>query len=166
MAYSKSTLTQQRLKDLIDYDPDTGVCHWRLSNSNRCVTGKVAGGISTKGYRALTIDRVRYREHVLIWFYITGVWPKEQIDHKNEVRDDNKLGNLRKATRFMNAQNIRNPTARNKCGYLGVSQHRGRFYASIRIMGKQTHIGSFDNPESAHNAYVLTKRKVHEGCLI
>lgn len=90
----------------------------------------------------------------------------KQIDHKNTVRSDNWWKNLRHADDVLNRQNIRKARANNKTGFLGVHVQRGKFKAQIRVNFYPMHLGYFDTPELAHQAYLKAKRKYHAGCLI
>lgn len=71
----------------------------------------------------------------MVWLYVYGHWPSEQIDHKNGIRDDNSFQNLREASNAQNAQNQRRPRRNNKTGLLGVSPSFGKFKAQIVILG-------------------------------
>ena len=97
-----------------------------------------------------------------------GTWPENQIDHINGVRHDNRIDNLRDVLQSTNAQNQRKPSATNKCGFLGVNFHKcsNRWIAQIHVQGKKKHLGLFDTPKEAHEAYVTAKRELHEGCTI
>ena len=96
-----------------------------------------------------------------------GEWPKEDIDHKNNIRDDNRWTNLREAKNSINQENLHKPYKNNRSGFLGVSIDNGKYYAAkIQVNKKQYRIGIFHTPELAHAAYVKTKRKLHRGCSI
>ena len=153
-------LTAGRLRELLDYCPDTGVFTWKIRISNVKV-GDVAGCLEKDGYLRIQIDSRLHFTHRLAWFYVTGEWPPDQIDHINGIRDDNRIANLRAATRSENGQNRRKPQANNTTGYLGVTRHRGKFLAKIRLDGKRKHLGLFTTPEEAHVAYLEAKRRLH-----
>ena len=100
----KEELTQARLKELLYYDQKTGIFTWK--ESRRCVKkDDVSGTLDSKGYVIIMVDRIRYKAHRLAWFYIYGVWPKNDIDHINTIRHHNFIVNLREATRGENLQN-------------------------------------------------------------
>ena len=112
-------LNQSRLKELLAYDPDTGV-FTRLVKSNRNVRiGAVAGTCDSKGYGQISVDGKLYRAHRLAWLWMTGAWPVAQLDHRNGVRHDNRWENLREAT---NGENNQNAAIRsnNTSGFMGV----------------------------------------------
>ena len=115
----------------------------------------------------ICIDYRRYYAHRLAWFYVHGEWPKV-VDHWNGKRDDNRLENLRDANDSINAQNRREATPGNTSGLLGVSWNTRdkKWVAQIRIDGKNTQIGRFDDALEGHRAYVAAKRQQHEGCTI
>src|SRR5436190_23425691 len=101
-------LTQEKLKEVLDYDPETGLFTSRVSRGGRPASAR-AGCVTTKGYIKLSLCQKRYYAHRLAWLYVYGEWPSKQIDHINCVTDDNRIANLREAT---SAQNITNSRAR------------------------------------------------------
>jgi len=109
------------------------------------------------------IDGTYYYAHRLAWLYVYGRWPHPEVDHKNGDFTDNRLRNLREATRLQNSWNKRRPHANNKTGLLGVSwkARNKKWCAQIKAFGKVTHIGLFNDPVSAHRAYMKVKRAVH-----
>jgi len=159
-------LTQERLKELLHYDPETGIFTWRATTSNRVKTGDRAGNRNTNGYRRLRIDNVHYLEHRLAWFYLFGEWPKPFIDHINGDPSDNRIANLRVATRLINQQNFRRARKDSATGVQGVYASGKRFYAKIKVKGEKMYLGMFPTKEDAHQAYLTAKRKHHEGCTI
>lgn len=156
-------MNQDRLKEMLIYDPTTGVFRWRVRPNGRICVGDEAGNVHVKGYRYIQLDRRLYFAHRLAWLYMTGEWPKGQVDHKNARRDDNRWKNLRDVTREVNAQNRRTASVKNSAGLLGVSKHYGKFQATIFVGGKNRHLGTFVTAETAHAAYVGAKRRLHEG---
>jgi hypothetical protein len=149
-------LTQDRLKEILAYDPETGVFQWETSPNSQVRAGDFAGYTRPdNGYSIIIIDRKRYYAHRLAWFYVHGEWPLE-IDHINRVRNDNRIENLREADRSINSRNRRTTAS---SGYTGVyySKLRKKWLASIKVGGKRKHLGVYDNPEDANVA-----RKKHE----
>lgn len=145
-------LTQARVREVLDYDPETGVCRWRVTLSRRAMAGTIAGNITWAGYRAISIDRRNYQLHRVIWFYVHGEMPK-QIDHKNGVRDDNRLVNLREATYSQNGANQRR-RINNTSGFKGVHRAGERWRARIEVNRRHISLGMFDTPAEAHAAYM------------
>lgn len=154
-------LTQAKLKELLSYDPETGVWLWRVNKAARVKVGDPAGGIDDHGYLKLFINGRKYRAHRLAFVYILGRWPTGMVDHKDMDRSNNRWANLREATRSQNLFNAPHKK-NNKCGFKGVHQRRkGGFLASIQKDGKKIHIGIFTTPEEAHAAYRAKAAELH-----
>lgn len=154
-------ITQEILKSQLSYDKDTGIftrLHGRRLNEQNLV-----GSVQTHGYRAISVCGKLYRAHRLAWLYVHGEFPKNQIDHINGNRDDNRIDNLRVVTAKENACNKRNPQGSNP--YLGVTKKKRRdkykWCARIMINQKPKHLGYFDSAEDAKNAYLLAKSQYH-----
>ena len=145
-------LTQERLKELLHYNPDTGVFIWRISRRG-VKQGKIAGSISSDGYLFIGIDCRLYRAHRLAWLYITGEFPRHQIDHINHDRDDNRICNLRDVSMGENSRN-RRKDPRNTSGHTGVYwlKAKKKWQASIKNRGKHYHFGWFCDIEDAKAA--------------
>jgi hypothetical protein len=151
-------LTQQRLKEVLRYDPATGEWTWINPNSNRVKAGDAAGTY-THGYRKITVDGKRYYAHRLAWLYMTGSWPGECIDHRDVAPAKNAWTNIREATRQQNQAN-KPRQINNTSGYKGVSKYkRGKWRAVIHVSGKQLYLGEYDTPQEAHSAYVAAARR-------
>lgn len=145
-------LTLSRLKERLHYDPETGIFTWLGSWRRGPVDGRKAGHINALGYLVIEIDDKPYLGQRLAWFYVHGKWPDGDLDHENRIRSDNKLLNLREATR---AQNTANSGARNKLGIKGVRvTPSGRFTASIGTKGKMRHLGTFPTAKEAARVFV------------
>jgi len=152
-------ITQEELKRQLHYDPATGAFTWRVSRPG-VKAGKVAG--ANRGqYRVITVNRRTYGAHRLAWLYVHGNLPDE-IDHRDGDPSNNRIKNLRPATRAQNAAN-RGIFKNNKTGYTGVSfiQSRGKFQATIGVGGKNVTIGLFDTLEEAAAARSAATKKVH-----
>lgn len=163
-----SRVTQKRLRALLAYDPDTGVFIWRVDVYTgryqarlAAKQGDVAGSIGARGYRLIGVDGGLYRAARLAWFYVTGRWPRHDVDHVNGKRADDRLCNLRTATRSENNQNQRKPRSDNKSGFLGVCPFRGKWHAQIRVAGRRHHLGYYKEPEEAHLVYLMAKAFYH-----
>ena len=155
-------LTQARAKELLDYDPETGNLIWRWNIGTHKTAGKVAGCLRANGYKEISVNRKRYNAHRIVWLWHYGVFPANGLDHINGDKSDNRIENLREATKIQNAQNRRTARSDNKSGYLGVGVSRDKWTAQIYLSGKRLHIGCFDTPEAAHEAYLTKKRELHE----
>lgn len=159
-------ISAERLRELIEYGPETGIFVWRVRRSG-VTAGAVAGSPHSHGYQQIRVDGTIYLSHRLAWLHFYGVWPTGQIDHRDGDRANNRIANLRDVTRSVNGQNQRRAMSTNKsCGLLGVNSHQGRWRARIRIDGKYRCLGLHDTPELAHDAYITAKRIYHEGCTI
>lgn len=147
------TLTKTKADRVLSYCPDTGVFIWKI-NTGRAVAGKPAGRYHPDGYWRININRREYLAHRLAWLITSGRWPREQIDHINGVRDDNRLVNLREATHSENAINCGLPKS-NKSGVKGVSWNtkKRKWIAQIQINHRKIAIGSFLEKRLAESAY-------------
>ncbi len=150
----RKPLTATRLRELLTYDPASGELRWRTVVGH-VEAGSVAGGITRRGYRVLSIDGSKYLAHRIAYLFMVGEFPKLQIDHVDCDKSNNKWDNLRQASRSQNMAN-RIRFASNTSGYKGVSwcRRESKWMASIRLNKKNTHLGRFDSPEAAHAAYV------------
>lgn len=160
-------MTQDELKTKLHYDPETGHFIWLVNGRNTKI-GTRAGSVSKHlGYRFIKFDKAPLLEHRLVFLYMTGRWPKHQVDHINGARADNRWANLRDVCSRVNKENQRRPLANNRLGLLGVSHwpHRGpkSFVAQLSAHGRRVHCSYHETPEEAHAAYLEAKRKYHEG---
>lgn len=156
-------LTQEYLKQILHYDPLTGIFTWlEFRGNNRISPGDIAGSFHPRGYRKITIDEIPYSAHRLAWFYVHGRWPQKELDHKNRQRSDNRIDNLREATRFENRQN-QGIRPSNTSGFIGVSWRKdvNKWQAKIGVKKKYIHLGLFDSAEDAGKAYATAKQKLH-----
>lgn len=162
--------TLDRLKQLLHYEPETGIFTWRVTRKGPVIAGRVAGSARKDGGRRfIGIDRRRYRASHLAWFYMHGCWPEKLIDHRNTNAADDSFKNLRAADHTLNAENKRQAQSNNRStGMLGVSWHKEcrKFAAYISTRGKRTYLGLFETAEAASAAYVAAKRELHEGCTL
>lgn len=159
-------VTASVVRDLLDYDPATGIFRWRVDRRSgrsharvQARAGDVAGSIRTDGYLAIKIEGRSYRSHRLAWLYVYGRWPDPECDHRNCERNDNRIANLREATR---AQNNANSSLRtdNASGLKGVYRRNARWAAQIRMNGALRHLGYFDTAKAAHAAYSAAAAKL------
>lgn len=159
-----SSLEQSLLKELFDYNPETGVFTWCEDRcKGKIKAGSIAGSISFYGYVVIGVNGTNYPAHRLAWVYMYGSIPKDlQIDHISGVKNDNRLSNLRLANSAEQGQN-RNINSNNTSGYPGVSwsKVRNKWLASIKLNRKVLYIGVFDTPEAANDARILRKAELH-----
>lgn len=166
------TVTADRLREVVDYDLQTGEFTRRVRLAQRHKVGDRADFIVTggglAGYRRVSLDSKRYLAHRLAWLHVYGQMPLGEIDHINGDPSDNRIANLRDVPRVVNAENVRRPRATNQSGRLGVYWHKGcsKWRARIQVRGKGISLGLFDDADEAHCAYVEAKRRLHQGCAI
>jgi HNH endonuclease/AP2 domain len=157
---SSELLTAECLRELLNYNPETGDFVWRVKRNSRgggVRPGTVARYVFPSGYRGIRTGGCLYLAHRLAWLWTTGAWPVAEIDHINGVRADNRWSNLREATRAQNARNTRRP-AHNTSGFKGIYRTSNKWAAKIRLNGKQIHLGTFGTPEAAGAAYAVAVR--------
>lgn len=155
----ESAIDRSRLLEVLDYDPSTGIFRWKVAVSNFVRVGSQAGRVRDDGYRAISFGNRLYLAHRLAWFYVYGFWPSDMLDHINRDRDDNRIANLREATRGQNMQN-RAVSPENMSGFKCVQSNKyNRWTARITIGGKRNRLGWFDTPEEAHAAYMAAARQ-------
>lgn len=155
-----SELTRGRLKELLHYNPGTGIFTWRVDRP-RVKAGDRAGCLRD-GYIEIGVDGKRYGAHRLAFLYMEGRMSDKLIDHKNLRTSDNRWCNLREATNSQNQMNtLMKP--RNISGFKGVCWHQRekRWRASIRYDGKKIELGYYDTPEKAYAAYCEAAEKHH-----
>lgn len=159
-------MTPEQVREVLNYDPETGVLTWRERplrlgleardrKWNKKFVGKRAGRVGTFGHWYVMITYIlhsprNYASHRLAWAHYHGEWPPNGVDHINGNPADNRIANLRLATQ---SQNCRNTKLRwdNTSGTKGVSWHKGdeRWYAVITVNGKQRLLGRFHSKEEA-----------------
>lgn len=164
MSKHNSTLTQDRLKELLYYDEFTGMFRWRVNISSTGRIGNIAGANHGTGYLVIRVDKRLYMSHRLAALYMEGKFPPALIDHKDMNKSNNAWGNLRHATKSQNAQNKKVAQSNNaKTGLLGVfwSGQQKKWGAKVNLNRKQHHAGFFATPELAHAAYIKLKRELH-----
>ena len=151
-------ITCERLKELVAYDPYTGVFTWAKTR-RRCRLGDRAGCNRRDGYLIIRLDDTLYLGHRLAWLYMTGVWPSKLLDHIDQDKTNCRWANLREANASQNGQNKK--AAPNKTGFSGVYASAGRYKAQLKKNRKVVWCGSFDTAEAAHKAYLDAKRQHH-----
>ena len=155
-------LTQERLRELLDYDSETDVFRWKVNRSN-IKAGTITGcRCKKRGYLLIGVDGGIHLAHRLAYCWMTGGWPEHQIDHRNGVRDDNRWTNLRSATHIENCHNLKK-SEKNKSGYTGAFywEDRDVFISSIRANRRRCFLGYFSTAEEAHAAYLAAKARLH-----
>lgn len=151
-------ITRARAIEALNYCPETGAFTWRIQRGQIIHPGDKAGCVNGKGYVIIHVDGREYRAHRLAWLIVHGAFPEHEIDHRNGVRADNRIANLRCATTKENQWNRTSASSRNSTGILGVSRYRdGRWLAKITRDNRATWLGIFDSPELAQQAYAKAR---------
>lgn len=147
---ARPELTIEYLRSVLHYDQETGIFTWKVRTSNNVKVGDAAGCQNGEGYLLIRVCSRRYLAHRLAWLYMHGSWPKDQIDHINRIRTDNRIANLRDVTRKQNNQN-RSTQSNNTSGHIGIYWHKrdSKWVASIMHNQKLIHLGYFTDIEDA-----------------
>ena len=143
---------RERVIELFEYDPDTGVFKNRISRGRAKAEAR-AGSETGHGYRKIVVDYKKHYEHHLAWLIVHGVWPEGEMDHADGNRSNNAIGNLRLATRSQNRFN--------SCWATGQSGLRGayldkriqKWYSKIEVDGRVVWLGHYKTSAEAHAAY-------------
>jgi hypothetical protein len=157
----KSGLTQERLREVLDYDPNTGKFRWRARKKSNQRFGRIAGCRVRSATWSICIEGRHYSAHQLAWLYMKGEWGRPLIDHRDGNPLNNQWRNLRLSTYSDNAAN-RGRMRSNRSGFKGVVFERrtGRWRALISKQGRRYSIGRYATAEAAHQAYVIKAREL------
>lgn len=145
----------------LDYCPLLGLFWWKPRDNvqwNAKFAGKVAGSRDRWGYARIKLDYKTYRLHRLAWFYVHGDWPSELVDHKNGMKLDNALSNLRDATPTQNGANTKVYSAH---GFKGATKVGKKWMSQLKHNGKTHYLGVFPTAEQAHTAYMAKAIEIH-----
>lgn len=159
---TKKILNLERVHELFNYDPETGIFIRLIATSNRVTKGTNVGRNNGNGYLRMTIDGHTIYAHRLAWFYVYGVWPEHEIDHIDGNGFNNRISNLRVSTHAENSQNL-SLRKTNKSGAMGVSWLKSyqKWEAYIWLNYKKRNLGYFNKLQDARNAYLKAKQKLH-----
>jgi hypothetical protein len=159
----RQELTSELLKSVVHYDETTGIFTRLVSTTPSVKIGDECGSINSDGYVQIGVLGKKYRAHRLAWLYAHGVFPgnRIEIDHINGNRTDNRIANLRAASKSQNLQNQRR-YKNNTSGFKGVSFNgkHNKWVATIGHNRKCLWIGYYDTPELAHLAYASKAREL------
>lgn len=163
----RDQITQERLKELLVYNPETGIFTNRITRSHNAKKGDIAGYIdNSNGYEYICVDNVKYRSNRLAWLYIEGYFPENDVDHKNRIKTDNRWKNLRHLSRSCNSKNIC-ASKRNKSGVVGVCwiKRIKSWQVQIAVDGKTTHFGYYkDFVKAVRTRYNLEIKYGYTSC--
>lgn len=152
-------LTADRVRELLSYDPKTGVFRWRVYRGRVAKAGFVAGNVTSDGRVRICVAGRLYLAHRLAWLYTTGKWPTDQIDHKDGDPLNNRWNNLREANRCQNGANRRDTEGR--ILPKGVSRSGRGFRAEITAEGRRIYLGYYPTVSAAHGVYAAAARDLH-----
>lgn len=149
------------MKSILDYDPISGLFTWKVSPTASVNIGDIAGSINGKGYIVIRINNNGYLAHRLAWFYVHGYFPEYEVDHNNRIKHDNRLENLKEATRSCNQRNI-GLASNNKSGVKGVSfdKRAHQWRSDIVVNTKLHYLGRYNDFNDA-----VCARLAAEQCL-
>jgi len=149
---SKKKLTQKKLKELLYYDPETGIFTWNKYMQSNAKFGCKAGGLSSQGYNRISILGERYISSRLAHLYMEGYFPENEMDHINRVRHDDRWVNLRAVTHMCNLRNV-GIKSNNTSGITGVcfDKKNSKWLSYIILFGKFNNLGRYKNKIDAAN---------------
>ena len=165
MPTTTKVLTQEEVRQFLDYAPETGELRWRAARGNRKMGG-VAGSTNAAGYLLIGISGKRYRAHRIIWLWFYGYFPETDIDHINRVKSDNRIENLREVSQTCNSRNCE-VSGNNKSGVKGISWciMYGKWLSKITAANKHKHIGRHtDLTEAVAHRLAAEQCLDWEGC--
>lgn len=138
------TLTQERARELFDYDEKTGVLTRRVKTINSKEVGEQVGSLNKGGYLTARIDGAMYIVHRVIWLWVYGYLPENQLDHIDRCKINNKISNLREVSNSCNTRNC-STYKTNTTGVKGVTYNpcRRKFIARIMSEGETKPLGYF-----------------------
>tara|TARA_R110002126_G_scaffold88499_3_gene212068 strand:+ start:735 stop:1241 length:507 start_codon:yes stop_codon:yes gene_type:complete len=146
----KEMIDQETVKKLFYYDAESGMLLWRYGNKRNVKPWQEAKALNGNGYVCVKIQGKNYPVHRIIWVYVHGTFPEQDIDHKNRIRNDNRLCNLRVVSRTDNCQNISLPS-HNKSGHIGVSWFKNHncWTVYVKVNKKNKWLGYYKNLDDA-----------------
>lgn len=154
MANKANPLTAERVRFVLSYNPTTGDLTWRNPSTQRIAIGDKAGALAGNGRLYVGIDGHRVMAHRLLWLYVHGVDPVENISAKNGDYTDLRLENYEIQTTTQTS--LRNQMrSTNKSGMRGViwDKQKKKWRAEITRDYRKVFLGRFNTKEEAEKAY-------------
>jgi len=154
----------EHLREMLHYDPATGILTWARKPNRRIAVGAVAG-VTRKDGVSIGLGGVSYLAHRVAWLLMTGEWPVGVVDHRDTDPTNNRWKNLRDVSQGVNSQNRRRAQRNSQTGVLGVSRcsQTGRLKAQLQTPTGPLWLGRHDTAEQAQNAYIAARRQHLEG---
>ena len=154
-------LTVERLRELLDYNAETGEFFWKVSRGYIARKGSKAGTTNNRGYLVIKIDGKIYQAHRLAWYHFYGEWPKDMISHENENKTNNKIDNLKDTNASGNKHNDTFVQANKKSRLPRVVFRNGNYFqAQIKLNCKIEYLGIYKTVEEAEAAYLKRKQEI------
>ena len=156
-------LAREIFSEFVDYNAENGKMFWKVRDKkwfhkegvwkrwNSRYSKNEVGSVNHYGYRVFAVFNRLYHVSRVAWLLSTGAWPEQEIDHIDGNKTNNRLSNLREATRQENGRNKH--YAYGEVPLKGVSKYKHKYRAHLGVDKKQVHLGYFDDAESAHAAY-------------
>lgn len=147
-------ITYEELHKVLHYCPTTGKFTWAEYRGPSTKVGAIAGNKSPSGYMDIKLGGASYRQHRLAWLYVTGSWPKGEIDHIDRDKTNNVFSNLRDVTA---SENVLNAPIRidNTSGFKGVSKVGEAWISQVYYNKQKYYLGSFKTAEEANKTRLI-----------
>ena len=147
--------------DVFTYDPVTGILRWKINPSTQVQCGDIAGSENSDGYLRVRYKKKTHFVHRIIYEMVHGSIPRgKEIDHRNRIRSENQIDNLRPATHLENCRNI-SMSPRNTSGIIGVGWYKitGKWRAYVTVSCRIIHLGYFFTKSEAHEARLKAEKR-------
>jgi hypothetical protein len=161
MSYEEIPITQEYLREILDYNPETGLFIWKINRGRLCKKGNIAGSIDSWGHLQICINSRKRLAHRLAWLYVYGTEPKQQIDHIDGNKQNNAISNLRDVNQTLNQQNRTRARKDSSSGLMGVIKDGSKYKAQIKAHKKTFYLGMFQTAQEAFEAYKQAKLQLH-----
>jgi hypothetical protein len=164
---AKADITAQRLRELLDYDLNTGVFTWRVTRKGHRKAGDAAGYLRKDRYVIIGLDNATFLGHRLAWLHVYGEWPREHLDHIDGNPTNNRIENLRDVSPTVNGQNRKRVHRNTVTGFLGVDQVTdGLWGVRIKVDGRIVKLSGIRSEKLAQECSVALRRILQPGCTL